>query len=186
MSKAFLVYGPESSGTRLMRRILIAAGCEGAGDLEQDFDTFGLPPSSLHPLIVWGHSIPGHVARDWPPFDLHFKLCQTGGYDIVAIVMVRDWFAMAQSQIDHTHAHAESLLQAIETTGRAYKYLFSALDKHNVPYLMISYDNLVKRPKWVIGHLFGCLGLELQSEIEKIKDGNSKYTKRTPKWPVLE
>lgn len=54
--RAFFIYGAESTCTRLMRRIFIAAGCQGDGGLEQRFDDEGLPSAKEVPLIVWGRS----------------------------------------------------------------------------------------------------------------------------------
>lgn len=173
--RAFLVYGAEGSGTRLMRRILICAGCGGSGQLEQYFDWMGLPPVGENPLIVWGHSVPGHKPRDWPPFDRHFQLCLAYGYQVSAIVMVRDWFAMAQSQVAHDHTHAENLPDAYETMARAYKQLFAALDKHNIDYLIMPYEALVLRPRAVVARLLDHLGLELQYQFEDIYDGDARY-----------
>ena len=98
-TSAYLVLGPESSGTRLMTRILIAAGCAGYDGHDQVFDT-ALPIADGRP-IVWRRSVPHR--REWPEIGWMLRLLCEQGYTPRIVVMARDWYAMARSQASAGH-----------------------------------------------------------------------------------
>ena len=127
--RAFMIYGPESSGNRLLRRILIAGGCVGDPGLEQSFDQ-ALPMAEDVPLIVWGRSVPGNVPpNSWPSFYVQdIGQARKHGYDVFGLVMVRDWYCMAQSQVDTEFKPAQHIWQANHWSAIAYTRIFDAFD----------------------------------------------------------
>src|SRR6266540_4276722 len=106
MKRAYLVLGPESSGTRFVTKLLIDAGCLGDGDHEQRLDKPGdqsrelleeaLLPHDETP-IVWRRSYP-HGGQ-WVDISQAVGQLRRKGYDVHAVVTTRDWFPMIQSQL---------------------------------------------------------------------------------------
>lgn len=162
MLKAYLVLGPESSGTRMMTEILIAAGCIGDAGHEQRFDE--KQPAGESP-IVWRRSVPH--AGEWPSIDLMIHRLQQSGYEVFAVVTMRDWTAMARSQVEHWNHTFES---AIENIRGAYPYIFASLLKFRVPYIMTSYEGLVEYGPQQ--DLFSTIGLEAPDF--QVRDENQK------------
>ena len=72
MKRAFLVLGAESSGTRLVTRLLIAAGCHGDGGHQQPFDKWQAASSPFDGKdpIVWRRSYPWTEYHLWPNLKL--------------------------------------------------------------------------------------------------------------------
>src|SRR5437868_3111599 len=101
MSKrAFLVLGPESSGTRFLTHLCMEAGCQGDSSHEQKFDK---SLNDAGDLIVWRRSLPygraGGEAR-WP--DLHGELLEplrSRGYEVRVFAMIRSFPPLLDSQI---------------------------------------------------------------------------------------
>ena len=169
MKRAFLVYGPESAGNRLMTRILVACGCYGDGEHHQrlNFD----PPPSNATDIAWFRSVP--YAQRWP--DLIEHIDQVMRYDYVpyALVMNRDTNAVAQSQIKV--GHSKDLTAAYRSIEAAYKVIFHAINHHNIHYVMVSYESLFLRQSAYLGWLLDHIGLRLQVPVERVIDANEKY-----------
>ena len=165
MRRAFLVLGPESSGTRLMTRILIGAGCLGDDGEIQRLDS-GIPDA---PLIVWRRSIP-HAAK-WPAIPQMVADLRVADYPVMAVVTTRDWSAMTKSQIAAGHVADPGM--ALQHLQRAYPFITGALTSNAVPYAMMSYEALIQRPAKMLGWLSAQLELELPP-IE-VYDGNAKW-----------
>lgn len=168
MLDAYLVLGPESSGTRMMTRLLMESGCVGDGDHEQRWDT-GLPTGQTP--IVWRRSLPH--GGEWPSIDLMTHRLREQGYTVYAIVMMRDWTAVAHSQIEHWGHTWETALDNIRT---AYPYIFSSLLKFQVPYVMVSYESLVQHGSQSLNELFGSIGLTPPTEF-KLYDATTRRLK---------
>lgn len=165
--RAFLVVGPESSGTRLVTRLLIDAGCHGSDKhFGQPFDS-GIPDAPPD-LAVWRRSVP-HNHR-WPNITRMVNLLRNRGYSVQMIVTTRDWYAMIQSQVKA--GHVTNMHHAYANLQRAYTHIFS---NSNVEYIILSYENLVQRPKEAIAALFHLINLEPPEKIEYIYDGNAKW-----------
>ena len=160
--KAYLILGPESSGTRMMTEVLLAAGCTGDAGHEQRFDNTW--PDGESP-IVWRRSIPH--AGEWPSIDRMIHHLRQSDYEVYAVVTMRDWSAMARSQVEHWNHTFESAIENIRT---AYPYIFSALLKFRVPYIMTSYESL---KEWgPQADLFLSIGLEAPDF--EVRDENRK------------
>lgn len=178
--RAFLVLGPESSGTRLMAQILINAGCAGSADHEQPFDdeNYNL---CQHPLIVWRRSVPHNgESLDLPRMYYRLGIYST---DIRAIVMTRDLHSMVQSQIRDCQ-HANSEIEAQKNVQRAYTEIFSQLDEYSIPFVIVPYESLVLGGDLAQRHLLDCLGLALPQNFVPIYNGNDKYWQRLSDTPA--
>lgn len=165
MLDAYLVLGPESSGTRMMTRLLMASGCIGDGDHEQRWDKE--PPAGETP-IVWRRSVP-HKG-EWPSIDLMTHRLRERNYTVYAVVTSRDWTATVLSQIEHWGHTWETALSNIRT---AYPYIFSSLLKFQVPYVMVNHESLMQHGVGSLDKLFGSIGLTPPSRFE-LHDSTAK------------
>lgn len=165
MKRAFLVLGAESTGTRLVTRLLLASGCVGDGDHVQRWDS----ETPTDPLVVWRRSIPHN--KVWPDIGGMADSLRALGYDVSAIVTSRDWSAAVPSQV--AIGHVPDAETALRQTRAAYPYIFAALLRHGIPYVLASYESLVTRPE-AIGRLCDLLGLP-RAEHEDVVDGNEKW-----------
>lgn len=100
MKKAYFVIGPESSGTRMMTRSLIAAtGGYGSGDHIQPMDTTGF---INHPeTIVYRKSLPH--AKQWVDVQTIINNMQDAGYQVTVVAMDREDKYLIPSQLRHGH-----------------------------------------------------------------------------------
>lgn len=167
MGKAYLVLGPESSGTRCVTRLLLDAGCRGEAGHEQPFDRN--PPSGVSP-VVWRRSVPH--GKKWPDITKMIDVLKANGYDVRAIVTTRDWHPAIESQLKARHVGSRK--EARANLRRAYPFMFEHLARAGVPYWLVSYEALVARPRKVATKLMETLGLPVPEKIE-IFDGNEKY-----------
>jgi hypothetical protein len=171
--RAVLVMGPESSGTRLATRILVAAGCQGDDGHEQRWDA-GLPvriPSMPEGApLVWRRSVP-HGGR-WPDLVTWIQWVRTRGYAVQAVVTTRDWRCMVESQVQTGHVRTPG--QATNNIERAYDCIFGALGLALAPFVTLSYESLVQRPERVQRWLAETLRLPRVPQVP-VCDGNEKY-----------
>jgi hypothetical protein len=130
--KAFLVVGPESSGTRMVTDALIKAGVFGQATHAQEMDNLdfsGRPES-----IVLRRSVPhGNV---WPDLTQIIRGMTAAGYAVTPIVTHRDKDFCIQSQLRLARQlaahHGVSPQLVKESTVRslfyrAYKHIFAHL-----------------------------------------------------------
>lgn len=155
-SKAILVVGGESTGTRLMTRILCGMGFYGDGDHAQRLDSV-IPQ---YPSIVWRRSVPH--AGVFPPLNEMAEKLRGMGYEVSALVMTRDWHCTAKSQVAATHVKTEE--QALANLRKAYAHIYEQLK--DVPFMMVSYEALVLRPEKVIWQALG---------LPTVNDENEKW-----------
>lgn len=170
MARAYLVVGPESSGTRLVTRILINAGCKGDSGHWQEFDE-KLPKNLPH--IVWRRSIlHGGI---WPDIVALIAELRDAGYSVSAIVTFRELFANAMSQI--ASRYAVTVNEVYERIPQIYTHIFKALISTEVQFETVSYESLVLHPVETQRELLNRLGLKAEKEI-RIFDGNEKHYKK--------
>jgi len=167
MKRAFLVLGAESTGTRLVTRLLISSGCAGDGDHVQRWDS----ETPVGPLVVWRRSIPHD--KVWPDIGAMIDFLRAQSYDVGAVVTVRDWTAAVPSQVAIGHVSDEAT--ALRQTRAAYPFIFAALLRHGIPYVIAIYESMVRRPE-AVGRLLDMLGLP-RVQHEEILDGNEKWFK---------
>lgn len=173
--RAFLVLGPESSGTRLMTKLLIAAGCYGDDGHEQRLDC-AIPADE--PLVVWRRSVPHR--KEWIRVREVVARLSDAGYSVTAIVMSRDWHALGLSQVQAPHvADVET---ATANAQRAYCLIFGSLSATNTPFEVVNYEAIVSRPQATVAALMRRLGLA-EPEGTYLYDGNAKYY---DSYPSLE
>lgn len=165
---AILVYGPESTGTRLLTRILVAAGCNGDGTHGQRFDT-DIPGDEEY--IVWRRSFPH--ARRWPDIENMVERLREKDYKIFTFVTTRDWYPMLQSQINR--GYAKDVNMSFQNAQNAYALIFSKLNKLGLRCAMFSYEALILEPRNYLSFMLSLVGLEPPDNFEKIVNGNKKY-----------
>lgn len=175
MAEAFLVLGPESSGTRMMTKILLKAGCLGEATHNQTWDHLHFPVGDQP--IVFRRSIPH--AKKMPDITSIVARMQYSGYDVSVIVTVRDWHAMALSQVSNRHVKSEK--EAIMNIRSAYPHIFRFLDVMSngiVPYYIVSYESIVESDQ-SINEMLSMIGVpQLSQEGLKelnIYNGNDKW-----------
>lgn len=167
MSKrAFMVLGGESTGTRLVTRLLLAAGCYGDGDHVQRLDTH-IPEDK--PLLVWRRSVPH--ANEMPNIAEMALALVRAGYVVTAVITVRDWLCTAQSQVKAPHAPNDAA--ALYSLQNAYRHIFAELPAF-VPYIMVNYESLALQPERGAANLYSLLNLTPETAVY-IYNGNEKY-----------
>ena len=139
----YLVLGAESSGTTATARLLEAAGCRSVAVVGDD-DGEEQPLDGHPPLItrsVRRGQDPGMVHK-WRDIRELLKLLDAD--KVLAIVTMRDWFAMARSQAHR--GRVPTIEEAYRNMSYAYKVIFLGLAAEKVPYIVSSYESLVGRP----------------------------------------
>lgn len=174
MKQAYIVVGPESSGTKLVTEILIKQGCWGDAGNDQRIDNIFAAHRKLEvPKAVFRRSFP-HGGK-WPILpDLlwHFK---ERGFEIVVIVMMRDMYCIMQSQMTNS-THAFTLAHSFEKIRRAYTTIFRALAAVDRDFLIVSYESLVRRPVETCSWACGMIGMEFDpGKLPDIRDENAKH-----------
>jgi hypothetical protein len=135
---AILVAGPESSGTRMHTRIMIAAGFFGNDTHAQELDKgFQAAPDR----IVFRRSMPHN--RKWP--DLHAIVADLRAFDyeVKLIVCMRSVWAMIRSQI--RAGHAADRRHAANNIDQAYREIYAAATRQDVLFYPSQFDALTGR-----------------------------------------
>ena len=103
MKRAFFVIGAESSGTRVLTRAFISAGCWGNGEHIQRLDA--RPKFDVFPaLIVFRRSLPHfHEPTEWPDVGEIQENIKKAGYELTTVAIMRDSEITALSQIRNQH-----------------------------------------------------------------------------------
>lgn len=190
MSKLILVYGGESTGTRLMTKLLLeGTGYYGHHTHDQDLDRIinhtaackGLRQHIAHYRgIIWRRSFPHN--RAWLRIDEEYGKLVPDFFDpkeVRVVVMTRNWLAAARSQVKARHV--DNIGQALANLQEAYRYIFYFLEEHNwLRYQIVSFDLLV-REYWVyLPYIFYHLGIpksriELIDSFPQITNTNEKH-----------
>jgi hypothetical protein len=119
-------------------------------------------------------------AKLWPDLIDHIDIVLRVGFVPRVLVLNRDFFAMAQSQVKMKHAN--NMEAAYKQITAAYQIIFHAINHHKADYVMVSYESLFIRQKDYLGWLLAYLGLELQEPVERISDQNAKYYQGEFEW----
>lgn len=160
--KAFLVVGPESSGTKFVTKLFLKAGCEGDPWHEQRLDHHD-PDSDL---IVFRRSYP-HGGR-WPDLREIVNRFQRLGFEVRVVAIVRSLqFTMASRR---KHAGGDVRGRAV----KGFQQIGSQWAESGIDGVWITYEALVAHPKHTIHWLMDWCGLPIPKGV-KIKDGNLKY-----------
>lgn len=137
------VIGGESCGTRLMSKLLAKAGCE---VLHRSF-----PYEGSH-LRHW----PDEPVRNYEP-------------DAI-VVMTRDWWAAAQSQV--REGHVADLDTAFGNLQEATCRIAGVVQGR--AWRTVGYESLVQRPQVVFDNLCDWIGLP-HTDVGEIFDANERY-----------
>lgn len=174
----YFVFGPESSGNRLMARILIAAGCEGDPDeFQREFHDLLLSGKEnivLHRSFPYGAKGAGRHFPDIPQLVAQAK---EYGYTPTAVVMMRDILCATRSAAkSHTHGDED---EAVQNYLQAITTIFSGIKETELDYCPINYESLVKNKQVLINWLLPALGFSSFSPLdEEINDANDKWYDR--------
>ena len=171
-SAAYLVAGAESSGTRMLTGLLVAAGCSGSAGHAQAWDAKA-PHADEHPRVVWRRSVPHGGA--WPELREMVERLRSRGYDDVRfVVTVRDRHCLASSQV--AAGHVADAACASENIRRCYRHIFSQLaEMPEAPYVIAPYESLVLHGAKAAGRLLEALGLDAPDDMPPFRDENAKY-----------
>lgn len=169
--RAFVILGPESSGTRLMARLFIRAGAHGDYEHRQRLDAMlsnGDRPT--HPVVVVRRSYP--YSKEWPNLGKLKGRLERAGYEVRAVVVLRSLQFTALSS--NRQMHTRSREHGIRRSTEAFKHIGTALAESGLPFVWLTYESLVQRPEQELTWLFQWAGLPAPLDVE-IFDGNAKY-----------
>jgi len=171
-SAAYLVAGAESSGTRMLTGLLVAAGCSGSAGHTQAWDA-NAPCADEHPRIVWRRSVPH--GGDWPDLRGMVDELRSRGYaDVRFVVTVRDRHCLESSQV--AAGHVPDAAGAAGNIRRCYGHIFSQLaEMPEVAYVIAPYESLVLHGAKAAGELLEALGLDVPDDMPSFRDENAKY-----------
>lgn len=161
--RAFLVLGPEGSGTKLLTRIFIDAGCAGDYSHKQSIDAAAVPTGNL---LVLRRSFPH--AEKWP--NLKGLVAWLNGYEVRAVVIIRTYRCTFASRA----RRRENKVKAEELALAALPRLFQSIEKAHLPFVWVTYEALIQRPEVEVDWLMKWAGLETPA-VEYIFDGNERY-----------
>lgn len=166
MKRAFIILGPESSGTRLLTQLFIKAGCAGDPGHTQRLDK----EKPVEPLVVIRRSYP--YRKQWPNLAKLSGRLQSAGYDVFVIVIIRSLQFTVLSALNQKHT--ASMEKAQHRSLEGFKQIGAALFASKLPFVWVTYEALVQWPEQTTRWLFDQAGLKPPPEIE-IYDGNRKY-----------
>ena len=185
MSKqAYIVIGPEASGTKYHTKLLIAAGCYGQSgnaqwvkDALDDNLTFEVAP------VVLRLSCPhGGV---WPDLQEYIWKLRSRGYVTHTIVCVRDAYCNVMSQATY-QTHAFTRDHAQRKISEAYRRIFEGLIFAGTPFTMSSIEALCLGGDPARVKLIESLGLTVVGdELPEAHNVNEKYYCDYGDGPVL-
>jgi len=171
----YLVFGPESSCTRMMTRLLIQGGCRGQDTHKQAYDK--KPPKAEPGVkVVWRRSFP-HLNR-WPDIAEMVQMLRVSGYDlgqIRIVVTVRDWWATRESQ--RKTGHVRDIPAAQRRTTEAYRRIFRGAFETGVQFLVVPVEALHVGGQPAIAAVYRQLGLPAKRawDAEPVRNENQKH-----------
>ena len=173
MKRAFYVMGVPSSGNRLVTRLLIAAGCEGdAEDNDEHFQRWDETEPTSDLIVLKRHLPVAAIPPTWAKDPNTIKALQKLGYTVHVVIVTRDWHATLESQ--HRNGYTDDIIHSALWTRTLWRQMFQQLPA-DVDFTVVSYESLVQRPEEATTALYNYLGLKQIHAIETIEDGNDKY-----------
>lgn len=172
----FLVIGPESSGTRLVTRLLISAGVYGDDGHVQRLDRDGaIERAPTLPFVV-RRSLPH--GGGWPDlFSLYDRisgrLAAENAGEPGVVITLRDFDVLALSQV--RNHHVRDVETARRHINRAILEIGAFIVAVRPKSWFISYESLVLHPKQVQESLYRWAGVPSGSAPAYIYDGDKKY-----------
>ena len=162
--RAFFIVGPESSGTRFVNRLFLTAGCYARPRWKLPEDD-GKHRFSSDTDIVFHRSLPHNYT--WPDLPFLRMTMETAGFNVVPILVVRDWHVTILSQI--RRGMVKDSDQAEKNMRRAIKIITNDLPD----FLLVSYETICLQHdfrKWLLVDKY-----RLKEPTEQIYYGNAKY-----------
>lgn len=178
MPKCFIVCGPESSGNKMIAQILIeAGGCFGDADYKQRLDKgYDVAPFGKNVVLIrsFPHGSASSGDRRWPDLHNEKEWAELNGYEVVFIAITRAWLPTEKSQMDHGHVGTNDHAQ--KNLTEAMPNIMSQIQKHDLDYVLLTYESFVLHPDHETNVLLQRLGLPMLSHIgPDIKDENLKH-----------
>lgn len=168
--RAFIVLGPESSGTRLFTSILIAGGCHGSVEHVQPMDD---PDYDISPYdnVVWRQSVP-HNGQDLDLQSLVDRLNRQGARAISVLSVRRDLDCNAKSQV--AWGHAPDYETAKERIIKANIAIREAKANCCVDRYGVQFEGFLAKPEQSQSNLWETLKLPGGTPV-KIDNANAKW-----------
>lgn len=164
MKRCYLVVGAESSGNRLLGKLLVSAGCTGDDRMDGPFSA-SLPTHEDPAVVI--RSYPH--GNEWPDLSDIYRALRNRGYQVRVIVAVRDRHCTVMSQVKSQHHPAELAQTNVQ---RAYLDIFQQLGAINCWYVIVPFESLVLHGE-ASSALLETLGLT-PATVE-IRDENGKH-----------
>jgi hypothetical protein len=173
MTPGFLLIGPESSGTKLTAELLRRAGCRSVEIVGGD-DGPQLPADGRPPLVrrSFPHGFEWFTVRQLVAL---LDAEDVDAEDVQVVITTRDWFTMADSQVNRRLAADRET--AFANIRRAYRDIFTGVCELGLPYLVSSYEALTAQPRYG-QRLLQALGLP--SAAVECYEANAKWYGDTP------
>jgi hypothetical protein len=168
--KCFLVYGPESSGTRVMTNLLVNWGCAGEGGHSQliDSDVWWRAVKDKPDYLVWRRSFPhGGI---WPEPSMMIRRLSDHGYQPHFVITLRSKTPCVESQVKvgHVRSHKEGEFKLLQAMCQITAFAIS----FGVPWSMVTYEGLIYSQKL---RRALCKELGLKWQDMEFRDENSKH-----------
>lgn len=190
--KVYFVLGGESTGTRLITRLLVDAGCFGDVDHAQRIDEWAYRRiGSLEERLkkgqplVWRRSFPHGKRMPNVMEDLVDPVFRLYGVnhddDVLFLVTMRNWVCAAKSAVKA--AHSTSYEEAINKLKDAYVRIFTFLGQNPLfDYRVVHYEWLTSWRPFALTSLYQDCGLNVKHDrIIEIADtlinANDKWLK---------
>lgn len=176
---AYFVIGPESSGTKLVTKLLMNAGCFGSDEHQQpidealDNDTFFDRLFQGEEKIVVRRSWPHGIDHKAPDVKGIFETLESKGYEVRFVVTMRSWPTMIESQID-AEQHASTRWEAYENIVDATTKIFYWIKRLKAPFIIVNYGDLLRNKTVTLHWMLNALGLEYERGMEGIIDGEKE------------
>ena len=138
--KAFLVLGPEGSGTRWLTRLFLSCGCFGDGDHKQRLDREP-PPADRH--VVWRRSFPH--GPGWPSVEALVDTAESWGREPIVICAIRDMYAITRSQ---RRLQSRCQKASLAKIHEAYESIIHGASLLELPFYMSIYDTHMKSEQY--------------------------------------
>lgn len=135
MKTCLFVFGPESSGTRLVTEMCIAGGAAGEHHHVQTWDSYD--PDKDY--IVWRRSFPH--AKEWPDVRIMNQRMLNLGYSTKALITTRSWYPSIPSQI--SMRHTGSVAESRDNLKKALFYILDSVQQAKIDFEIISYESLI-------------------------------------------
>ena len=163
-NRAFFIVGPESSGTRFVNRLFLTAGCHKKYRWQFPEDD-GKHSFDHRTDIAFHRSLPHSYM--WPDLPFLRLSMENSGFDVVPILVVRDWRVTILSQI------RRGMVKDADLAEKNIRRAIQTITNDLPDFLLVSYETICLQPefrRWLFVEKFG-----LNKPTEEIHFGNEKY-----------